>query len=363
MSVSIRSVELLRVRLPLTQPFRTASGTTAVKDALLVRVVTPDAVGWGECTAQLTSAYVPETIDTARVALRDELVPRLFANRPLDGVRGHHAAKAALTGAVLDAQLRTDGRSLATHLGSTATHVDAGVAVGMQHSLDAALRIVGGYAAEGYRSMKLKIARGHDVDLVAAVRSEVGPSVTLQADANGSYTPADTQHLARLDAFDLACIEQPLAPDALLDHARLATRLRTPIGLDETITGPSAARDAVELGACRVVSIKAGLVGGLDEAVRTLEICRAASTAARAGGMLETGVGRAALVALASLPGFTVAGDLSASNRYFVDDLTEPFVLDDGRLAVPAGPGLGVTPRNELLARCTIARERIDASA
>jgi O-succinylbenzoate synthase len=360
LSVVIRSVELLRVRLPLTQPFRTASGTTAVKDALLVRVVTPDAVGWGECAAQVTPSYMPETIDTARVALRDELVPRLFTASGLAGVRGHHAAKAALTGAVLDAQLRAEGRSLATYLGSTATHVEAGVAVGMQPDRDTLLEVIGGYAADGYRSMKLKIARGHDVELVAAVRSEVGPSLMLQVDANGSYTPGDADHLAELDAFDLACIEQPLAPDALLDHVRLATRLRTPIGLDETITSASVARDAIELGACRIVSIKAGLVGGLDEASRTLETCRAAGVAARAGGMLETGIGRAALVALASMPGFTVAGDLSASHRYFAEDITEPFVLDRGRIAVPTGPGLGVTPRPDLLARCTIARERLD---
>ena len=360
LSVVIRSVELLRVRLPLTQPFRTASGTTAVKEALLVRVVTPDSVGWGECAAQLTASYMPETIDTARVALRDELVPRLFAGSGLTAVRGHHAAKAALTGAVLDAQLRAEGRSLAAHLGGTATHVDAGVAVGMQPDRATLLEVIGGYAAEGYRSMKLKIGRGHDVELVAAVRSEVGPSVMLQVDANGSYAPADADHLAELDAFDLACIEQPLAPDALLDHARLAARLRTPIGLDETITSASVARDAIELGACRVVSIKVGLVGGLDEANRALETCRAAGVDARAGGMLETGIGRAALVALASLPGFTVAGDLSASSRYFADDITEPFVLDNGKIAVPTGPGLGVTPRLDRLAQCTIARERLD---
>ena len=344
----------------MIRPFRTASGTTAAKDALLVRVTTPDAVGWSECAAQVTSSYMPETIDTARVALRDELVPRLFAGMALDHVRGNHAAKAALTGAVLDARLRAEERSLVSYLGGTATHVDAGVAVGIQEDVDALVRLVAGYAADGYRSMKLKIGRGNDVELVAAVRSEVGPSMTLQVDANGTYTSEDADHLSELDAFDLSCLEQPLAPDALLDHARLATRLRTPIGLDETITSASVAHDAIELGACRVVSIKAGLVGGLDEARRALDTCRAAGADARAGGMLETGVGRAALVALASLPGFTVPGDLSASSRYFADDLTEPFELEAGRIAVPTGPGLGVSPRPEMLSRCTIARERLD---
>ncbi len=359
-SVTVRSVELFRVRLPLTRPFRTASTTTAVKDALLVRVGTPDGDGWGECTAPATSSYAPETIDAARIALRDELVPRLFAGAALDSVRGHHAAKAALTTALLDAQLRAAGTTLAAHLGGTASHVDAGVAVGMQEDLGALLAQVAAYAGEGYRSMKLKITRGHDVDLVAAVRAEVGPDVTLQVDANGSYVPGDADHLERLDAFDLVCFEQPLPPDALLDHARLATRLRTPIGLDESITSAAVARDAIVLAACRVVSIKAGLVGGLDEASRTLAACRAAGVAARAGGMLETGIGRAPLVALASLSGFTVPGDLSASNRYFAEDITEPFVLAEGRLAVPTGPGIGVTPRPDVLARCTIARERLD---
>ena len=360
--VRARSVELFRIRLPLVHPFRTASNATAVKDALLVRVVTSDAEGWGECTAQATSAYAPETIDTARLALRDELVPRLFAGTGNDDVRGHHTARAALEGALLDAQLRAEGITLATHLGGVGTHVVAGVAIGMHDDLGALRDLVAGYVAEGYRSLKLKIAPSYDLDVVAAVRTEVGSGVTIQVDANGTYALADADQLEQLDAFDLACIEQPLAPDALLDHARLAARLRTPIGLDESITSARIARDAIAAGACQVVSIKAGLVGGLGEARRTLDVCRAAGIGARAGGMLETGVGRAALVALASLPGFTVTGDLSASSRYFVEDVTEPFELDDGRLAVPTGAGLGVTPRADVLARCTVARERIDAT-
>ena len=244
------------------------------------------------------------------------------------------------------------GRSLAAYLGSTATHVDAGVAVGMQRRSRAARSAqVAGYAAEGYRSMKLKIAPGHDVDVVAAVRAEVGPSVTLQVDANGSYA---------LDRRRPPRAARRIRPGVLRTaaRARRAPRPRAPrrrVCARRSVStrrsrARRVARDAIELGACRVVSIKAGLVGGLDEARRTLDVCRAAGVAARAGGMLETGVGRAALVALASLPGFTVPGDLSASSRYFVDDVTEPFELDDGRLAVPTGPGLGVTPRPELLA-------------
>jgi len=355
----VRAVELIRVRLPLRAPFGTARSTTVTKDALLVRVVTDDAEGWGEVGAEVAPTYAPDTLDTARLVLRDELVPRLFARHDFDDVRGHHPARGALLGAVLDAQLRVEGVPLSVWLGSTAGFVDAGVAIGSAGAPEDAARVASEFVDEGYGSLKLKIAPGHDVDVVAAVRGTVGDEVTIQVDANGSYTLGDADHLRALDAFGIACLEQPLAPDALLDHARLAERVRTPIGLDETITSPTAAHDAIELRACTVVSIKAGLVGGLEAARATHDVCLAAHVAARAGGMLETGVGRAALVALASLPGFTVTGDLSASNRYFEEDLTEPFELDAGRLAVPTGPGLGVAPRADVLVRSTLARESL----
>jgi len=356
----VRAVELFRVRLPLRAPFRTARSTTIAKDALLVRVVTGDAEGWGEVGAEVAPTYAPDTLDTARLALRDELVPRLHAGADLDEVRGHHPARAALVGAVLDARLRAEGTSLARHLGGVAPFVDAGVAIGSAGGPDDVARAASAFVEEGYGSVKLKIAPGHDVDVVAAVRGAVDDDVIIQVDANGSYTISDADRLRALDSFGVACLEQPLAPAALLDHALLVEVLRTPIGLDESITSPAAARDAIALRACAVVSIKAALVGGLDAARATYDACVAANVAARAGGMLETGVGRAALVALASLPGFTVTGDLSASNRYFEEDLTAPFELTDGRLAVPVGPGLGVTPLPEVLARLTLARERID---
>jgi O-succinylbenzoate synthase len=355
---SVVAVELIRIRLPLRKPFRTARGTTTRKDALLVHVVTDDTDGWAEVGAETSPTYAPETLDSARIALRDEFVPRLFSNVPLDGVRGNHAARAALTGAVLDAHLRCEGISLASYLGGTARHVEAGVAVGRHDRLAELLADVSACVAHGYRSIKLKIVPGEDVDIVGAVRAEVGTGIVLQADANGSYDLADADHLAALDAFDLACLEQPLAPDALADHARLAARLRTPIGLDETVTSPRVARDAIEIGACAVVSIKAALVGGLAEARRTHDVCVDAEVGARAGGMLDTGIGRAALVALASLPGFTVTGDLSASSRYYEHDVTVPFELHAGTLAVPTGAGLGVVPLPDMLARVTVAHER-----
>jgi O-succinylbenzoate synthase len=273
-------------------------------------------------------------------------------------VRGNHAARGALSGALLDARLRVEGISLARYLGGSRTHVDAGVAIG-RHDNPAELDSeIAGFLALGYRSIKLKIEPGHDLVAVSAARTAAGADTVIQVDANGSYRLEDSAHLAQLDAHGIACLEQPLAPDALLDHARLAELIRTPIGLDETITSAGVARDACELGACSIVSIKTGLVGGIEAARRTHDLCVEAGVAARAGGMLETGVGRAALVALASLPGFTITGDVSASSRYFEHDVTEPFVLDGGQIAVPTGPGLGVTPIPEQLARCTIAHER-----
>jgi len=352
------AVELFRIRLPLTRPFRTARATLTRKDALLVRVVTDDGEGWSEVGAQSSPTYAPETLDSARIALRDEFVPRLFADAPLDEVRGNHAARAALTGAVLDAQLRSQGRSLASYLGGTTGRVPAGVAVGRYDRVDDLLADVTGCVTLGYRSIKVKIAPGHDVDVMTAVRAEVGPDIVLQADANGSYTLDDADRLAAFDTLDVSCLEQPLAPDALVDHGRLAARLRTPIGLDETVTSAHVARDAIELGACTIVSIKAGLVGGLGAARDTPDLCVEAGIGAGAGGMVETGIGRAALVALASLPGFTVTGDLSGSHRHFEHDITVPFELEDGTLAVPDGAGLGVVPLPEMLARVTIAHEQ-----
>jgi O-succinylbenzoate synthase len=345
----------------LVEPFRTARGTTTRKEALLVHVVTDDGSGWGEVGAEVAPTYAPDTLDTARLVLRDELVPRLFAGDALDAVRGHNPAKGALSAARLDAELRATGVSLASHLGGARELVDAGVAIGQHDDIAGTIAAAAAFAELGYRSLKLKIAPGHDVGVVDAVRAEVGSDIVLQIDANGSYELGDSDHLAKLDALNVACFEQPLAPDALVDHARLAAKLQTPIGLDETITSARVARDAIELNACEIVSIKSGLVGGLEEAKRTHDLCVSTGVAARAGGMLETGVGRAALIALASLPGFTIIGDLSASSRYFSHDVTEPFALDSGRLTVPTGPGLGVTPLPEMLARCTIAQERLTA--
>ncbi len=268
----------------------------------------------------------------------------------VDAVKGYPMAKCAIEAAVLDAACRALACSLQSFLGGTRQRVVAGVAVGVHPTLGATLGEVNGYLADGYRRLKLKIAPGHDVDLVRAVRAHVGHDVMLQVDANGAYTLDDADHLARLDAYDLLLIEQPLADDDLLGHAELARRLRTPLCLDETITSPRVARQAIELGACDVVNVKPGRVGGFLAAKEIHDLCVAREVPAWVGGMLETGVGRAANLALASLPGFGLPADLSASDRYYRPDLTTPFVLHDGAIEVPTDPGIGAEPLPEVLA-------------
>jgi O-succinylbenzoate synthase len=362
MGDALVAAELYRVRLPLVTPFRAAHGTRPGKEALLVRVVTHDAQGWGECSAETEPGYLPDTIDSSRLALRDHLLPRAFAGAPLDDVRGHAPARAALECALLDAQLCATGVSLASHLGATRATVPAGVAVGLYDDERAFRDLLASYAEAGYRRVKCKIEPGRDVDVVRAARAELGADFELAVDANGSFTLADEPVLRALDAFGLQCIEQPLAPDALLDHVALASRLDTRLCLDETVTSAAVARDAIQLGAGRIVSLKAARLGGLDETKRVHDVCTAAGVATLAGGMLETGVGRAALLAVAALPGCTETGDCSATARYFGanGDITEPFVLVAGALAVPNAPGLGIDVRPDRLAGVTVAHERFE---
>ena len=361
-------VELRRVALPLVAPFRTASGTHRERDILLVRVAGPDSEGWGECVAPSEPTYTSEHVDGAHDVLQRHLAPSLLALPELtaDGVadalafvKGHAMAKAAIETAILDAELRASGTSFAQHLGGVRDAVDAGVSIGIAESVPALLDAVAGYVDEGYRRVKLKIEPGWDLEPVRAVRERFGDDLPLQVDANTSYTLADADHLAQLDAFGLLLLEQPLDAEDLVGHAALAARLRTPICLDESVTSAGATATALRLGACSIVNIKPGRVGGYLEARRVHDLCVAADVPVWCGGMLETGLGRAGNVALAALPGFTLPGDTSASDRYFTQDLTPPFVLEDGRLRVPTGPGLGVEPLADVLADRTTSREHL----
>lgn len=360
--MKLAAVELRRIGLPLVAPFRTSFGTESERDILLIRVETPDAEGWGECVAGAAPLYSAEYIDGAQDVIERFLLPRLFDEPNLDAarvagalhaVKGHAMAKAALEMAVLDAELRAAGISYAAFLGGVRDRVDCGVSVGIHDDVGELLETVERFVADGYKRIKLKIEPGQDIAPVAAIRERFGPGLLLQVDANTAYTLGDARHLSRLDDYELLLIEQPLPEDDVRGHAELATRVRTPICLDESITSARAAADAIALGACSIVNIKAGRVGGYLEARRIHDLCAAQGVPVWCGGMLESGVGRAANVALASLPNFTLPGDTSASARYYARDVTEPFVLEGGTLRVPVGPGLGVDPLPDVLDQVT----------
>ncbi len=358
--------ELRVLRIPLVSPFTTSFGTETVREVIIVRALTDDGEGWGEIVTGEAPLYSSEYTQGAwDVAVR-WLIPalldrRLIAPEEVAGIlepcKGHRMAKAGLELAVLDASLRATSRSLAEHLGATRDRVPSGVSVGIQREPAALVDVVRGYLDEGYVRIKLKIKPGHDIVETAAVRDAFG-GIPLQVDANSAYTLDDVGTLAELNRFGLLLIEQPLQEDDIVDHATLAWRLRTPICLDESIVSLKAAGDALALSAASVINIKAGRVGGYLEAVRIHDLCRDAGVPVWCGGMLETGIGRAANAALAALPGFTLPGDVSAASRFYHHDIvTEPAVLEDGHVRVPTGHGIGVEIDHVALEDFTVARE------
>ena len=365
----LRAVELRRIRLSLVAPFETSFGVQTERDVLLLKAITDGAEGWGECVAGEDPHYSPEYVDGAQDVLVRHMLPSLL-DRDLGAadvavllrpVHGHQMAKAAIEMAVLDAELHGRGESFGHYLGAVRAEVDCGVSVGIHPSIPALLETVGGYLDQGYRRVKLKIKPGWDVEPVRAVRERFG-AVPLQVDANTAYRLSDAEHLAELDPFGLLLIEQPLPEDQVLAHAKLAKTVMTPICLDESITSLQAAADAIELGACRVINIQPGRVGGYLEAKKIHDLCAVRGVPVWMGGMLETGIGRAGNVAMAAMPNFTLPGDTSASDRYYHRDITEPFVLHDGRLRVPTGPGLGVTVDEEFLESITHWKQTVAGS-
>jgi o-succinylbenzoate synthase len=352
-------LELRRISMPLVSAFTTSFGTETHRDILLVRVELrgEDArfEGWGECVAPLDPTYSAEYVEAAELVIERHLAPRLMASplitaadvyRRLIAVKGHPMAKASLEMAILDAELRAQGTSLATHLHGGHRPgrdlIPAGVSVGIFPDLDQLLTAVQGYVDEGYRRIKLKIQPGWDIEPVREVRALIGPDLGLQVDANTAYTRLDTEHLRRLDECDLLLIEQPLPEDDLLGHRALADALETPICLDESIISMASARDAIDIGAAEIINIKPGRVGGYLEARRIHDLCQDRGIPAWCGGMLETGIGRAANAALASLPGFTLPGDISAAERFYARDIVAaPITLVNGHVTVPDSPGLG----------------------
>jgi O-succinylbenzoate synthase len=358
--LKLERVQVRHVSLPLRRPFATSFGTTTHKEFLLVAASADGVTGYGECVADTDPYYLPETNQTVLHLLRDFLVPLAFGleiahPRELRGafarIRGHEMAKAALEMAVWELQARREGVPLHRVLGGRGGQIATGVSIGLQPTTAALLERVEEEVAAGYRRVKIKIKPGHDRDLVAAVRARF-PDLPLMVDANSAYTLADAGLFGEMDRCALTMIEQPLAWDDMVDHAALQRRIRTPVCLDESIHSGEDARRALALGACRVINIKAGRVGGFAGSLAVHDICRAASVPVWCGGMLESGIGRLANVHLQTLPGFTLPGDTSASARYFEEDLVEPPVVvsPSGTIDVPEGPGIGreiVWPRVE----------------
>ena len=366
--MKVDSITLHRIAMPLVRPFETSFGRETERIVLLVHLVTDAAEGWGECVAGSSPGYSSEYVEGCAHVIEHHLAPLLFdaaevraedLDRLFAPVVGHRMAKAALEAAVLDAELRASGTSFARRLGAVRTEVDCGVSVGISPSIDELIDEVRGYVDAGYRRIKLKIKPGWDLEPVRQVRERLGPDAALQVDANTAYTRADIAHLQHLDESNLLLIEQPFDEEDIASHVLLARAIETPVCLDESIVSVGLTVDAIERGATSIVNIKPGRVGGYLPAVAIHDACLARGIPVWCGGMLETGIGRAMNVALAALPGFALPGDTSASDRYYAEDLTEPFVLNDGRLTVPTGPGSGVTVRTELVRAWAVQPPRL----
>jgi o-succinylbenzoate synthase len=365
----LERVEIRGLSLPLLHSFETSFGRTERREFLLVSVSADGVKGHSECVADADPYYLPETNQTALHILRDFLVPQAFAldlESPRDlspalvPVRGHEMAKAALEMAVWELFARREGVPLYRLLGGRGGVIASGVSVGLQESLAVLLTKVETEVAAGYQRIKIKIKPGQDVELVAALRKRF-PRVPLMVDANSAYTLADTPVFKALDDFDLMMVEQPLGWNDIVDHAELQRQIRTPLCLDESIHSAEDARRALHLGACRIINVKVGRVGGFSEAIALNDLCRSRGIPLWCGGMLESGIGRLANVHLQTLPSFTLPGDTSASARYFAEDLIDPPVVvsKEGTIQVPEGPGIGhaiVWPRVD---RATTYRETL----
>jgi O-succinylbenzoate synthase len=362
--VKIERLELRLLKLPLVHFFETSFGRIDDKHFIIVRADADGASGYGECVAELDPYYSSETNDTVWHIVADFIAPRVlgadFAHPrevfpALKAIRGHNMAKAAVEMAAWDLFARQRGEPLGRVLGGARDRIASGVSIGIQRSLDELAAKVERELAAGYRRIKIKIKPGWDLAPVETIRARFGP-IPLMVDANAAYTLADADHLAGLDRFDLMMIEQPLDYDDVADHAVLQRRLKTPICLDESIKTVGIAREAIAAGACRIINIKPGRVGGFAESIRLHDLCASHGIPVWHGGMLESGIGRAANIHLSTLPNFSLPGDIAASKRYFDPDLIDPpiDVAADGTIAVPTAPGLGVAIREDRVERATL---------
>ena len=364
---AIDKIELLTVRLPFVSPFGTSVAVWNCKEALLVRLEDNGITAWGECVADPDPYYASETTVSARFIIKNFLLPELKPDLSLAGllsrwsrVRGNEMARAALENALLDLLARRRGLPLHALLGFPPRRIMSGISIGIQETVAELLEKVEEAAASGYHRVKMKIQHGKDVEWVEAVRRRF-PELALMADANGDYTLADADHLARLDGFKLTMIEQPLSYHDIYQHSLLQARLKTPLCLDESIHTVDDAAAAMALKSCRVINIKQGRVGGILEAVKMARLCAANGIPVWSGGMDETGIGRALNIQLQTAPGFTLPGDTSETRRYFHEDIVEPGVVlaSDGFIEIPPGPGSGVEVVAERLERYLLDRERV----
>lgn len=363
--MKIERITLYHLRMPLQSHFETSFGRIYDRECILLEVNSGGLSGFGECVADRDPGYGYETVGTAWHILRDFIIPAVLGSDVQDAgdlhnklthIKGHQMAVAGLEMAIWDLKGKRESCSLCDLIGGIRQSVEVGVSVGLQDSPSELVRVVEGYVKTGYGRVKLKIKPGRDVGDVQAVR-QVFPDLRLQVDANSAYTLESASALFPLDDLDLLLIEQPLAEDDLWDHRSLQASFKTPLCLDESITRPRHARQALEMGACRIINIKPGRVGGLSQGILIHNLCQAQGVPVWCGGMLETGVGRASNLAIASLPNFKLPGDISATVRYYAEDITnETFTLNaDSTIDVPPGPGLGVTINQAALSRYTLA--------
>jgi o-succinylbenzoate synthase len=363
----IDRIELRHIKMDLVSPFVTSMGTEYDEEHIIVRVDAGGVTGWGESVAEGTPYYSYETVQTAWHILKDFLIPSILgvditgideAIALYERVRGHMMAKAGLEAALWDAFAKARSVSLSKMLGGTRNKVDVGVSIGIQSSETALIKKVETYLSEGYKRIKIKIAPGNDIQFVAALRKEF-PGLLLQVDANSAYTLNDIGLFKKLDEYKLILIEQPLGYEDIFDHSKLQRELKTPVCLDESIHSLDDTRAAIELDSCRIINIKPGRVGGFTESKKIHDYCASMNIPVWHGGMLESGIGRAGNVALASLPNFTLPGDISASKRYYKEDIVEPeFVVNpDGTMDVPVKPGIGVEVNMKMLEKVTVKSE------
>lgn len=370
--MKIDRLDVRLLKLPLAHFFETSFGRVYDRTFLLIRLEGDGQVGWGEAVAEANPYYSSETTETAWHIITEFLAQRVVGKTfehprevfpAMKRVRGHNMAKAGVEMAAWDLYARLQGKPLSAVLGGTRDRIASGVSIGIQDSLDQLVAKVEKELAAGYKRIKIKIKRGWDINAVEAVRAKF-PDILLMVDANAAYSAGDGAHLAKLDAYKLMMIEQPLEYDDVMDHVQLQKEIATPICLDESIHTVRIARDAIEAKACRIINVKPGRVGGHAESIALHDLCQANGIPVWHGGMLESGIGRAHNIHLASLPNFTLPGDVAASKRYYTPDLIEPGieVSADGTIPVPTGPGIGVNIVEERVHAATQRHISLDAS-